>query len=764
MNARETILNQLSAYLDGELNDVEVRVVEAALAKDPSLVTELDGLRATRDLLRSLPTRTLGGAFAQRVAQKAATRRGGFESPESEYAPGVSRWIRYAAAAAIVAVSAGVGMMVSQSIHTTPAKPTIATRSEPSSLTLPSNGERLGRKSGNGVSAKKTSPDLVRFDEDEMNKDAGWARGDTSNETLELSKRVAKLSTLDKDISPPTTKGGAICGETIRMRGGPPKIAKGKYEDYSYASNVKLAKSLALEKLAALTAQPDTGNEVIFLEDLATGEKTVEKVLFSNGVQLASTNQRAVYYNQGMNLNRNVHFAKEVQSQRGSQTSSDGKFLEVQYVVYDSPEKLRAIRDQLRALLKKKAQLRVSQLPEPMYQQALQDSPLANDNRLAIKEAEGGASKGKSDGIATKKGYKRSGVASKPVGASVPSRPRTIVPAKPSATGPRVPGMPVPSVPTAKATSRGRGPVVSKGEKLETRKDNNVADPKVSPEDTLDQVVANRPTPTRSLELPQTERGAVAKKTTQTHGLQSKRNAKDAAPLGEIVATEESDGKKVAATRSKIPEADLDEKIEAKKQRLEDRDVAPADKKPVAQKHKEDNPPQSKATAGDVLRREKIVADEKPQDQLVATTPGKTEDRSYETKKPDTQHRLQKNRDVAPAEKKQVAQPNSPVVVESDVRQGGQAKPTVVAGDLKQARERQVRSNTQLGFRQSPQAIVITLRYRRPTSRLNATQKTALRRMERVQDLHLKVLQRQQIEPPTVNASQASERPILRGD
>ena len=737
MSARETILNQLSAYLDGELSDVEVRVVEAALAKDPSLVTELDALRATRDLLRSLPTRTLGGAFAQRVAQKAATRRGGFESPELEYAPGVSRWIRYAAAAAIVAVSAGVGMMVSQSIHTTPTQPTIATRNESSSLTLPSNGDRLGRKTGRGVSAKKTSSDFDHVDDDEMNKDAGWARGDTSNGTLELSKRVAKSSDSYRNALSLKTKGGVIRDEIICSRLGPRKIAKGKVVDYSYSSNVEFAKSLALEKLAALTAQPETGNEVIFLEDLATGEKAVEKVLFSNGVQLASTNQRAVFYNQGMNLNRNVHFAKEVQSQRRTQTSPDGKFLEVQYVVYDSPEKLRAIRDQLRALLQKKAQLRVSQLPEPMYQQALQDSPLANDNCLAIKEAEGVASKGKSDGIATKKGYKRPGVASKPTGTSVPSRPRTIVPAKPSVTA-------------AKAPSRGRAPVVSKGEKFANRKDNNVADPKVSPVDTLDQVVANKPTPTRLPVLPKSGKIDVAKKAKAVDGHQPKLDAKDVASLGEIVATEESDGKKVAATRSKTPEADLGGMIDDVQSQLEDRDVAPADKEPVAQKHKEENRPQSKATAGDVPRREKIVADEESQEKQAATTRSGTEDRGlggrnvkFEAKK-----QRQKNRYIAPAEQKRITPPNSPVVAESDVRQGEQAKPTVVAGfDLEQAKERQVRSNTQRGFRRGPKAIVITLRYRRPTSRLNATQKTALRRLERVQDLHLEVLRRQQIVP-----------------
>ena len=250
--------------------------------------------------------------------------------------------------------------------------------------------------------------------------------------------------------------------------------------------------------------------------------------------------------------------------------------------------------------------------------------------------------------------------------------------------------------------------------------------------------------------LPKSGKIDVAKKAKAVDGHQPKLDAKDVASLGEIVATEESDGKKVAATRSKTPEADLGGMIDDVQSQLEDRDVAPADKEPVAQKHKEENRPQSKATAGDVPRREKIVADEESQEKQAATTRSGTEDRGlggrnvkFEAKK-----QRQKNRYIAPAEQKRITPPNSPVVAESDVRQGEQAKPTVVAGfDLEQAKERQVRSNTQRGFRRGPKAIVITLRYRRPTSRLNATQKTALRRLERVQDLHLEVLRRQQIVP-----------------
>ena len=55
MNENEIIREQLSAYLDGELSDDDAGRVERAVEADKELAAELDGLRALRKLLRSLP-------------------------------------------------------------------------------------------------------------------------------------------------------------------------------------------------------------------------------------------------------------------------------------------------------------------------------------------------------------------------------------------------------------------------------------------------------------------------------------------------------------------------------------------------------------------------------------------------------------------------------------------------------------------------------------------------------------------------------------
>ena len=63
----DKVRTQLSAYLDGELGEAERREVEATLAADATLRVELDQLRRTAELVRSLPRRAAPAGFASRV-------------------------------------------------------------------------------------------------------------------------------------------------------------------------------------------------------------------------------------------------------------------------------------------------------------------------------------------------------------------------------------------------------------------------------------------------------------------------------------------------------------------------------------------------------------------------------------------------------------------------------------------------------------------------------------------------------------------------
>lgn len=64
---KDEVRIQLSAYLDGELGDAERRAVEEALAADAGLRHELDALRRTIELVRSLPRLSAPPGLGQRV-------------------------------------------------------------------------------------------------------------------------------------------------------------------------------------------------------------------------------------------------------------------------------------------------------------------------------------------------------------------------------------------------------------------------------------------------------------------------------------------------------------------------------------------------------------------------------------------------------------------------------------------------------------------------------------------------------------------------
>ena len=110
MDDRQEQFEQLSAYLDGELKADQALRLEQALADDAELAAELDSLRKTRQLLRSLPAEPAPESFAHNVLTHwRRTHRVGREGLGGPLR--ASRWISFAAAA-IVLFAAGAGMYV----------------------------------------------------------------------------------------------------------------------------------------------------------------------------------------------------------------------------------------------------------------------------------------------------------------------------------------------------------------------------------------------------------------------------------------------------------------------------------------------------------------------------------------------------------------------------------------------------------------------------------------------------------------------------
>jgi hypothetical protein len=79
----DEVRNQLSAYLDGELDEATRREVETALRAHPELRAELDGLRRTIELVRSLPRAGAPAALGERVRTAISSGQGA-ASPRRE--------------------------------------------------------------------------------------------------------------------------------------------------------------------------------------------------------------------------------------------------------------------------------------------------------------------------------------------------------------------------------------------------------------------------------------------------------------------------------------------------------------------------------------------------------------------------------------------------------------------------------------------------------------------------------------------------------
>jgi negative regulator of sigma E activity len=121
---------RLAAYLAGELDADDARALEAALARDPALRARLESIRATDDLLASLPPVEPPAGFADRLRAAVATeldRQLGAEDRVAagdalaarravaratpRPAPRRSWWPQLAAAAAVLAIG-GIGLGV----------------------------------------------------------------------------------------------------------------------------------------------------------------------------------------------------------------------------------------------------------------------------------------------------------------------------------------------------------------------------------------------------------------------------------------------------------------------------------------------------------------------------------------------------------------------------------------------------------------------------------------------------------------------------
>jgi site-specific recombinase XerC len=162
MTDAKKISERLSAYLDGELSDAERARVEAALEQDPQLVRLLAQLRATRKLLHGLDRSQAGEDFVSRVMARVERRDLLGRSMEMA-APQARHWTRWLAAAAVLLVTAGVGVFVATVINS-PDFTELANR-EAKTLSS-SRAEKSAEEYATNALAKSESPVMPQEKED----------------------------------------------------------------------------------------------------------------------------------------------------------------------------------------------------------------------------------------------------------------------------------------------------------------------------------------------------------------------------------------------------------------------------------------------------------------------------------------------------------------------------------------------------------------------------------------------------------------------
>jgi len=130
MTGKDKILEQLSAYIDGELTEPERKEVEKLIETDPHLAAELRNIQTVRNMLRDLPRQRPGEDFVSGVLSQAERRRLISSSPD-QHAPGGMRWVRWLASAAVLLIAVGIGTVVAVFLHHPDWSETIAQTEKP---------------------------------------------------------------------------------------------------------------------------------------------------------------------------------------------------------------------------------------------------------------------------------------------------------------------------------------------------------------------------------------------------------------------------------------------------------------------------------------------------------------------------------------------------------------------------------------------------------------------------------------------------------
>jgi anti-sigma factor RsiW len=123
-NLNENDVAELTAYLDGELDDRASQEIEARISRDPALRAEAEALKKTWELLDYLPHAEPSAGFTHKTLERLTVR----DLQKARRSAGRSRYWGAIAWAAAVLVAVGAGVWASSWIWPAPSpRPAAAT-------------------------------------------------------------------------------------------------------------------------------------------------------------------------------------------------------------------------------------------------------------------------------------------------------------------------------------------------------------------------------------------------------------------------------------------------------------------------------------------------------------------------------------------------------------------------------------------------------------------------------------------------------------
>ena len=390
MDAKSNIQSQLSAYLDGELDESPLRQVEEALEADGQLRQELADLAAARKLLRNMPPERPGIDLVARVLEE-AERNQLVGAPAAQVQAPPKPWMRCAATAAVLLVAATVGMIIAATLFA-PGPPPLSVAREDNSrsggdgATITARDARdgyKGRRRGTGTeTGRSVNNERARlYGNDGRLKEARGRLGATEHGKWKESRApdIDNGSGIALKV-PPVTRSkarsheGIVTDEDLAQGQGVDAVAvSGTVRPAKPGRPAKLGKSggggngtgnAALTQLGTRNGSLDAtfsnvtemsrllsgrlgDNEVIYTDRLELTQRQVETVLASNGISAMIVNGGA-RQSKGAQVDRQV----EIQAQaRGNfYVSNSLSPAQVQYEAYVTPSQMVKVQTELNRL------------------------------------------------------------------------------------------------------------------------------------------------------------------------------------------------------------------------------------------------------------------------------------------------------------------------------------------------------------------------------------------------------------------------------